>query len=51
MNQQAQTFEDAWLDGEAPAAPEHARKKKAADEAMTAEAAEFAASWKDPKDE
>lgn len=46
-----QSFEDAWLDGEAPAAPEHARKKRANDDALTAEAAEFSDSWKELEDE
>lgn len=51
MSKSEQSFEDAWSEGEPPAGAEHAKKKQAADEAMTAEAAEFAASWKDLKDE
>lgn len=51
MSKDKQTFEDAWLDGEAPAAPEHARKKKAADDERMAESAAFSASWNELKDE
>jgi hypothetical protein len=50
MTQQAQTFEDAWLDGEAPATPEHDKKKRASDDALKAEAAEFSDSWKELED-
>lgn len=51
MSTEKQTFEDAWMEGEAPAAPEHAKKKQVSDAARTAEAEAFANSWKELKDE